>query len=268
MNPIVIFLLLSCAWSWSCWAPAALGWLSPAGMRIAHLAGSLGPALGALASRWLEGPRPISTWLAGCKPRRSDGPWVLGVLALPVALALAGQGVGHAMGQPTPRPWQQHSAEFPDLSLPAYALMSVLFYGFGEELGWRGFLLPRLQARMSPLRATGVLAVVWPLWHWPLFAFLPTYSAMSPLLVAGWVFNMVTACALFTFLFNATGGSVLVAALFHGLTDVAFLAAGSAMVTQAVGALLTLAGIALLVWPARGGQRLAAGEVPCAGREA
>jgi membrane protease YdiL (CAAX protease family) len=65
------------------------------------------------------------------------------------------------------------STEFPDLPRSVYWLANVVFFGFGEEVGWRGFALPRLQSHASALRASLVLAAGWAGWHLPLFAFGP-----------------------------------------------------------------------------------------------
>ena len=87
----------------------------------------------------------------------------------------------------------------------------------GEEPGWRGFALPRLQAQYSPLTANLILAFFWALWHLPLpqaqgltnpAAFLQYYAATF------------THCIIITWLFNHTRGSILVAGLEHVSSNV------------------------------------------------
>jgi uncharacterized protein len=88
--------------------------------------------------------------------------------------------------------------------LPGYAatLVFVAFLGGGfEEPGWRGFALPRLQRRHSPLVATLLLGLLWGLWHTPLY---------GPL---GFVLPLVLAFY-YTWLYNRTG-SVLLCILLH-----------------------------------------------------
>jgi membrane protease YdiL (CAAX protease family) len=53
----------------------------------------------------------------------------------------------------------------PPLGLPAIVLLVLLFNGFGEETGWRGFALEPLQARFGPVTGTLVLAALWAGWH-------------------------------------------------------------------------------------------------------
>ena len=54
------------------------------------------------------------------------------------------------------------------------------FSHLGEELGWRGFLLPRLAARQGPLRASLVVGLLWGLWHLPAFWLPGTGKVGSP----------------------------------------------------------------------------------------
>jgi len=60
-----------------------------------------------------------------------------------------------------------------------YWLANLGCYGFGEEVGWRGVLLPRLQSRMAALPATAIVAAVWTVWHIPLFSFVDGYVSMT-----------------------------------------------------------------------------------------
>jgi uncharacterized protein len=86
-----------------------------------------------------------------------------------------------------------------------------------EEVGWRGYLLDRLQLRWTALGASLVLGLVWWSWHLPLFL-LPGYfdafgrSPPTPLdLLAG----IFPAAVLYTWLYNNTDRSVLAVVLLH-----------------------------------------------------
>jgi uncharacterized protein len=91
----------------------------------------------------------------------------------------------------------------------------VFFLGgaLGEEPGWRGFALPRLQALHGPLLGTLILGPLWALWHLPLF-FTPWNVLTTFNLV---VFVLATTCLaiMYTWVFNNTKGSVLMAILIH-----------------------------------------------------
>jgi membrane protease YdiL (CAAX protease family) len=91
----------------------------------------------------------------------------------------------------------------------------VLFLGgaLGEEPGWRGFALPRLQSMHGPLLGTLILGPLWALWHLPLF-FTP-WNKLTLFNVV--VFVLATTCfaIMYTWVFNNTKGSVLMAILVH-----------------------------------------------------
>jgi membrane protease YdiL (CAAX protease family) len=112
--------------------------------------------------------------------------------------------------------------EFPQFNLPVLFIYNLVFFGFGEETGWRGFALPRLQTRFSALKATLVLTLFWALWHWPLFLYRPGYASMGPGGAAGWLLSLLTGSVLLTWLYNSSRGSVMVCAIFHATIDIAF----------------------------------------------
>src|SRR5215218_10453346 len=91
----------------------------------------------------------------------------------------------------------------------------VLFLGgaLGEEPGWRGFALPRLQSVHGPLLGSLILGPLWALWHLPLF-FTP-WNELTAFNVV--VFVLATTCLaiMYTWVFNNTKGSVLMAILIH-----------------------------------------------------
>ncbi len=88
----------------------------------------------------------------------------------------------------------------------------LLTYGIGEETGWRGFALPRLQKNRNALFATFILWVFWALWHLPAFFYL-----YDPAIVIGFLLGILAGAIVFTWLYNSTDGSILIVALFHGV---------------------------------------------------
>jgi len=77
----------------------------------------------------------------------------------------------------------------------------------GEELGWRGFALPRLLQLMNARAAAVVLGVVWAVWHLP--AFFSSTLSQSSVNFASFVVNVVAFSVLMTWVFVNTRGSVL-----------------------------------------------------------
>ena len=82
-----------------------------------------------------------------------------------------------------------------------------------EEIAWRGYALPRLQNRYSPLTATAIIWILWTLFHIPLFLMKGGHPAGYPF----WLYALLTAGIVvpFTFVFNGTGGSILFPHMLH-----------------------------------------------------
>lgn len=95
-------------------------------------------------------------------------------------------------------------------SAEAGLLVSLFLRGaLGEELGLRGFALPRLQQRMSPFRASLVIGLFWGLWH------LPVLVGRDAVSIVAFVLLSFGLSFLFTWLFNGSGGSLIPVLLFH-----------------------------------------------------
>jgi len=115
--------------------------------------------------------------------------------------------------------------EGPALSLGMPLLGAAIFFGFsifpgsamGEEIGWRGYALPRLQGRMSALSASLILAPIWALWHLPLW--LQGGPVHTPTLYAGFVVSAFALSILLTWVYNSTGGSLLMVVLLHATVN-------------------------------------------------
>ena len=113
----------------------------------------------------------------------------------------------------------------PALSLGMPLLGAAIFFGFsifpgsalGEEIGWRGYVLPRLQSRMSALSAGLFLAPIWALWHLPLW--LQGKPFQTPTLYAGFVVSAFALSVILTWVYNSTGGSLLFVVLLHATVN-------------------------------------------------
>jgi membrane protease YdiL (CAAX protease family) len=110
----------------------------------------------------------------------------------------------------------------PLYSVVPMILMLTVLAGIGEEFGWRGFALPRLQFRYSALTSSIIVGVFHGLWHVPLFLVEGTtqYSwrldtGLIPA-VLGYMVFIIAWTIQFTWVFNNTKGSVLLAAVMHG----------------------------------------------------
>jgi CAAX protease family protein len=93
-----------------------------------------------------------------------------------------------------------------------FTLLGLVAY-VGEEIGWRGYALPRLQGRMGPVAASFVVGLLAGLWHLPAF-FIAGHPQYGTLIVPFMVW-MIALALIFTWLFNHTTGSLLPVALLH-----------------------------------------------------
>lgn len=242
---LIGFVLLAYLLSWLCWWP--LVWLGPGGtisspLKYLHLLGSLGPAVSGLAMAWITGRKEGLTELLGRIGRWRVSPlWHAFAWLSPFAVLAIAQTIASVFGT-TRDGFLQRSTEYPSLSLTTYWVSVVIFYGFGEEVGWRGFALSTLQSRFHPAIATLIVTGVWALWHLPLFLFSPGLSSLGLSGSVGWLLSLLSGSFILTWLFNKARHSVLVAAGFHATMDIAFL--GSPLVMTIVGIIITVVGIA------------------------
>ena len=108
-----------------------------------------------------------------------------------------------------------------DVSLLTAVIMLAFFIfpgsALGEEIGWRGYALPRLQAGRSALSASLILGVIWGFYHLPLYftgqAFRP------PSLFAPFVIGIIALSVILTWVYNSTGGSLLLVVLLHATVN-------------------------------------------------
>ena len=112
----------------------------------------------------------------------------------------------------------------PEFNDPAqlYLVIPVFLYVLftsvvGEEIGWRGYALPRLQERYGALAASLILGFVWGAWHLPLFWMAGNFHQQIPISL----FLLQTAgfSILYTWMYNNTRGSLLMAHLFHAASN-------------------------------------------------
>ena len=106
--------------------------------------------------------------------------------------------------------------------LPA-AAFGIIIPSLGEEPGWRGFALPRLQKQYGPLVGTLILGVLHGLWHLPVY-FVPGSILAGPFDITAFAANtglIVAMTVIWTWFFNHAGQSVFFAMLVHGVSNAA-----------------------------------------------
>ena len=219
---VLWFGLLAIGLTWSVWWPLAAtsrGWADLHASPYLHFVGGLGPALaGIIMTATYDGRRGLRTlW-----QRVTTGPgrWLIFAVLAPASAYLIAIGVASAFGVRVDLHLTGASEEFSSIPVAAYWVANLVFYGFGEEIGWRGFALPRLQRHRSALAASMWLSLAWGLWHIPLFFFSAGLGTMPLIGLIGWAASIVTGSVVCTWLFNSTRGSIAVVALFHTALDI------------------------------------------------
>lgn len=213
---IVLYFAITCALTWGCLFGAnALVNAVPARLVGAVvLLGVFAPGIVALAFTGFErGWSGIVALLRGLIRWRVPVRWYLFAFGFMAAVKLV-VAVIYRAGMDV---WPRFGVERP-LILIAATLLSVLLGGqVGEELGWRGYALPRLASRVGFARASVILGVIWAVWHLPLFFILngDTRGQSFPVYLV-----QVTALSVaIAWLFVRTDGSLLLTMIFHAAVN-------------------------------------------------
>lgn len=218
-HPLLAFIALAYGLTWLFTGPFVYLWRDVYGREFqpwmyAFFPGVLGPALAAILVTAARDGRPGVAQLLGkfLDWRVNVGWWLFALLA-PFAVAVVAVTLSNFRTEAT----AAYALSAALRALPL-ALLFALPYG-PAELGWRGFALPHLQRRFSPLASSLILGVIWAFWHLPMFwvpgAAIPASLDVTPLAVLLYVAEVSAASLLLTTLCNNTRGSVLLAVLMH-----------------------------------------------------
>lgn len=254
--PVTAFLIGTFGWAWLLWGywipampPGGLE-LSPAFLACA-IGGGLAPSLSAIGVAWLTGGGTgVARLLAPLgRVRVSLGWYAVALLTVPLVTLVAAGLRTTLMG----------GGVLADVgALIPIILIWPLMAALGEEIGWRGFLLPRLQHRFGILTSALIIGVVWGLWHLPadyiaLKAygdwFIPAFLVNGPVVLTAHAIIM-------SWLWNRTGGNLLLIVLYHLTITASAMAAPSGFTDGASGVAAAAIGagcfwvvaLALLVW--------------------
>lgn len=217
-RPLLWFFSLTFAVSWVCWtaATALLRWRAPAASGLAapalYLLGTFAPALVALAmTRRADGRAATQALLRRVIEWRVGARWYLFAAGYMPAVKLSVALVHRVATGAWPRFGQE----------AWYVMVAAIVFSTwvqaGEEIGWRGYALPRLSARFGLAPASVMLGIMWASWHLPLF-FAPasdTFGQSFPLFLL-----QVTALSVAAaWLYWRTGGSLLLVMLLHAAVN-------------------------------------------------
>jgi membrane protease YdiL (CAAX protease family) len=181
---------------------------------LLYLTGLLGPLASALfLTARFGGWAGVKQLLKGALHWRFNPFWYLFAIFIVALLRLANIGL-YIKAVPIPSEWMNFGLLF---------IIGQLWVVIGEEYGWRGFALPRLQKQFGSMGASLVIGFFWASWHLPMF-FIPG----SPQYTDSFFYSFSRYVCLVTFwsiimtmLYNRTSGSVLVCMIFHAFLNIA-----------------------------------------------
>ncbi len=214
-NPVPAFFVLTFVIAWSIWLP--LGILAPENILLT-LPGAWAPTLSAVILIGLsEGRGGIKSFLKKVLHWRVGLGWYLVVLFGVAAIAYLAIGIGMLFGIPAPELTLPASLPREALIgfLPIFFLINIFVGGpLAEDIGWRGYILPKLRERMSALKASLIIGVIWAIWHLPYFIF-PGWNAAVGDIPFLWFALLTTSWSvLFAWVYVNTE-SILMPVLFH-----------------------------------------------------
>jgi len=205
-SPALWFFLLTFGISWGCWLPNRLFLrLESAGIRsLLHTLGLCGPAFSALiVTGVIKGKPGIITLLKRLTYWRVGWPWYVFVLFSTAVIGCLAIGIYVLTG-----------GAAPIISFSLFtSLPGILTLGLTEEIGWRGLALPELLKKHGALTSAVIIGVIWAIWHLAI-------NPLHPLFILGFSMEVVLLSVIFTWIYNNTEGSLLLAALYHTVTNI------------------------------------------------
>lgn len=246
-HSLTVYFILAYAISWAVAIPVAAsvrGWLPRPLPFALHYLTAYGPLLAAvtvtaltegraglkaLGKRLAKWRLPLRWWLVALSPL-----WLYGVAAVVLRFAQGQWPDVTLLGEVN---------FLPNLGLGAL-LLWLLTFGVGEEVGWRGYALPRLQQNRSALSASLILWVFWLFWHLPQFFYLHQFAT-----VMGIAFGLLGGTIVLTWLYNSSGGSLLILTVWHGTFNfITVSAAGEGLVAAVLSTVVMVWAVVVVVW--------------------
>src|SRR5215203_28839 len=214
-HPIITFFVLTYVFTWAIESP--LVFLTDSvtaiqGLVLVILASNVPSAVAIVLTAIVFGRGALRKLLARLLIWRVSPFWYLVVFLGPVVLVGGVVLLNTLMGGPA-------------LSLGMTLVGATIFFAFsvvpgsalGEEIGWRGYVLPRLQSRMSALSAALLIAPIWGLWHLPLW--LTGDPVKTPTFYVAFFASVFSMSVLLTWVYNSTGGSLLMVVILHATVN-------------------------------------------------
>jgi uncharacterized protein len=249
-NPVPAFFVLTFAIAWSIWLP--LGFLVPENPLLS-LPGAWAPTISALILIGLsEGRSGVSRFLKKILHWRVRLQWYLVVLFGIAVIAYLAIGVGSLFDIPAPELTLPSGLPREMLIgfLPVVFIINIFAGGpLAEDIGWRGYILPKMREQMTALHASLIIGVIWAIWHLPYFIFPAWHGAVGNVPFFWFVLSTTSWSVLFAWVYVNTE-SILMPVLFHAAINTTLGTLG--VLGQSNGDLIPLMLNTLLTWIAVG----------------
>ena len=252
-NKIITFIIISYAISWIIWMPNVLahnfnfGWSHSNWL---HIFGGLGPFFGAIITTLIyDKSQGIKKYFKERFFKIPDQKWLMVGLLMPIVFFfIAYLGVGLFTGEWTNLSLIGLNSKVPITSILLIWLLWCLFYGIGEEGGWRGFLMPELTQKYQTRISTFYTALIWAPWHLPIFFYDKDFIAMGVGGSIGWVVGLIFGSLLLGWLAKQSNWSLWPVILWHGTFN---LFTTSDKINPMYPALMSMMVIMIVLWIAR-----------------
>lgn len=212
MGRLVAFFSITYAVTWACFISVAAMPIPAPYRGLIVLLGAFAPSLVALClTARDEGGAGVRTLLRGVVQWRVPAQWYLFAASYMAAIKLTVAVTHRAATGAWPRlgtvPWYV---------IPFAIIFSTPFQA-GEEIGWRGYALPRLAARFGLAGASLLLGLIWALWHLPQFFIREADTYGQSFFV--FVLQVVALSVTIAWLWARTGRSLLLPMLLHAAVN-------------------------------------------------
>ena len=245
--PLRVYLLLTFGSAWLIWLPLLVAEYTNLSLPVLPIVlivvGTFTPSVAALFLTWrYAGGTGLRRLLGQVLVWRVAPIWYLLAIFGPALVMLLAT-AGHVLLGGTAPNYVPFGTRW--LLVPVNFVLVFLIGGpLGEEFGWRGLVLPALEARFGPPWASLVLGIIWTAWHLPLF-FISTSAQHS---LPFWLFGLLTAalCILLTWVYHGSGDSLLLVMLLHAAVNTW---SGPLQISpEAAGSMRPFALVVLLAW--------------------
>lgn len=222
--PVCSFLIINYLISWSFLYPSYQIILKNDGitpLALIGLIGAYGPTISAIIVQFILDKKKLKVLLRSLIKVKSRFNLILFVIFVPIGLyILAYLFSGIFFDGNLSLHWIIGFT-----NIPIWFLVALPFGPLGEELGWRGFMLPKLLEKYSIIKSTFLVGLAWGIWHLVSFTFpgaaLPEFFEVSIWTILLYFTNTIALSLVFTYVYLKTNGSVFYAILLHAFFNAA-----------------------------------------------